>query len=56
MDIQNHEDHASHAQAAFDLAVDEEDQLRRIELLGIASFHAAMAGYTLNLENRGGSE
>ena len=50
MNQQTHQDHAEHAQAAFNLAVDVTDPMERNEMLSVAGYHAAMASYRLSQE------
>ncbi|MEB0265905.1 hypothetical protein [Cryobacterium sp. 10I5] len=56
MNTKTHQDHAANAQAAYDDAENREDQLERLEMLGVAAYHAAMASYTLGLENAAHTE
>lgn len=48
----SHAESRDKAVAAFDSAVDSTNEADKLEMLGVAQYHAAMANYELNLEIR----
>ena len=50
MEQQTHQDHAAHAETAFEDARNVTEPMERNELLSVASYHAAMASYRLAQE------